>query len=97
MITSDSTFSWSVFQAVIAVWVLIYFCVWKGVNSSSNIVWLSVPVPIIFVLVMVIKGVTLPGAGTGLKMYLLGHNANGEPSNWGDKFGQISMWAEAAG
>lgn len=70
---------------------------WKGVNSSQYIVWFSVPIPILFVLVMVIKGLTLPGVSVGLKMYLLGYNAQGEPSNYGDKFGNISMWAEAAG
>jgi SNF family Na+-dependent transporter len=46
--------------------------VYKGVKSSSYIVWVTVPLPIIFIIVMIIKGASLEGAGEGVKQYLRG-------------------------
>jgi len=46
------------------------------------VVWLTVPVPIFFILVMVCKGLTLEGSDLGLRMYLFGHNENDEPPDW---------------
>jgi SNF family Na+-dependent transporter len=97
MITSHSVFSWQVFLACIAVWIIVYFCIWKGVNSSSYIVWVTVPLPCLFIMVMVVKGFTLPGMEVGVRMYLMGLNAQGEAPDWGQKLGQMDMWAEAMG
>jgi SNF family Na+-dependent transporter len=96
-IASQSAFSWKVFLATSTVWTIVYFCVWRGVNSSQNIVWVSVPLPFIFIIVMVIKGLTLPGSSIGLKMYLLGYSASGEPPNWAEQLSRVDMWAEAMG
>lgn len=97
MITSFSRFSWEAYFAALVVWVFVYFCVWKGVNSSSYIVWITVPVPVFFIIVMVIKGFTLPGADLGLKMYLLGYSHDGQPPDLIEKLSQVDMWAEATG
>lgn len=75
MVASHSVFSWQVFLSCVAVWVIVYFCVWKGVHSSSYIVWVTVPLPFLFICVMVVKGFTLQGSKLGVRMYLLGHNA----------------------
>jgi len=75
VIASSSTFSFTEYSATLDIWVIVYFCIWKGVNSSANIVWISVPGPVIFIIGMIIKGLTLPGKDLGLKMYLLGYNA----------------------
>ena len=93
----SSIFNWQVYLASLAIWLIVYFCVWKGVKSSSYIVWITVPAPFFFILVMVIKGFTLPGMGLGVRMYLLGHDVNDEPPNWGEKIGHMDMWAEAMG
>jgi SNF family Na+-dependent transporter len=62
-----SQFSAYAFIAVIVVWICIFAAIFKGVNSSSYIVWATVPLPVIFIIIMIIKGATLPGAGTGVK------------------------------
>ena len=67
-----SQFSVPAFFAVLVVWIFIYLAVFKGVGSSSYIVWVTVPIPIIFVIIFIIKGATLEGAGDGIKMYLQG-------------------------
>lgn len=63
----SSQFSVNAFIAVLIVWVVIFLAVFKGVNSSSYIVWATVPLPVIFIIIMIIKGATLPGAGNGIK------------------------------
>jgi len=51
-----TTFSGTAFAATLAVWIIIFFCVFKGVSSSSYIVWATVPIPVTFVLIMIING-----------------------------------------
>ena len=60
----------AVFIALLASWVLIYFCVWKGVKSVSKIVVWTVPIPIILLVVLFIRAVTLDGASVGIAAYL---------------------------
>ena len=97
MVISHSVFSWPVYLSAAIVWLMVYFSVWKGIGSSSYVVWITVPLPIFFILVMVAKGLTLEGSDLGLRMYLLGHNARDESPEWGQKLGQFDMWAEAVG
>ena len=52
------------------VWVMVFFTIMKGVKSSSYIVWVTVPMPIILIVVLLIRGATLPGANEGIAMYL---------------------------
>ena len=47
-----SYFAWEVFLGLIATWVATYFCVFKGVKSSSYVVWFTVPGPVLFVFIM---------------------------------------------
>lgn len=67
-----TSFSGYALLATFATWVIIFLCVFKGVKSSSYIVWATVPLPVAFVFVMIIKGATLPGAGEGIKRYFGG-------------------------
>jgi neurotransmitter:Na+ symporter, NSS family len=62
-----SQFSVAAFLAVLVVWVIIFATIFKGVGSSSYIVWVTVPLPVVFIIIMIIKGSTLEGAGEGIK------------------------------
>lgn len=69
----DSTvFSPAALGACIAVWVIIFLCVFKGVKSSSYIVWLTVPLPVIFVFIMIFNGASLDGSEDGIDRYFKG-------------------------
>lgn len=76
-------------------WVLVYLCVFKGVKSSSYVVWLTVPLPIILIFVLLIRGATLDGADQGIEIYLTGEHGTKikdvlERSDlWSDAIGQI--------
>lgn len=65
-------FSVYAFFAVLTVWLICFAAIFKGVKSSSYIVWVTVPLPVLFILIMVIKGATLEGAGDGVSQYLTG-------------------------
>ena len=62
--------NFSVLLALIAVWVSIYFIIYKGVKRVGKVVMLTVPLPIILLGILVIRGMTLPGAIEGVKYYL---------------------------
>ena len=47
----------------------------KGVKNSSYIVWVTVPLPLILIVVLLIRGATLEGAAKGIRMYLAGEDA----------------------
>ncbi len=61
---------WPVLIALIITWIMIYFCIWKGVRSVGKVVWLTVPLPIVLLFVLLIRGVTLPGFLQGWAYYL---------------------------
>jgi NSS family neurotransmitter:Na+ symporter len=62
--------NWIVFAALIAVWVLIYFCVWKGTKSVGRVVMITMPLPILLILVLAVRGMTLPGSLEGILFYI---------------------------
>ncbi|MEC7838676.1 MAG: sodium-dependent transporter [Chlamydiota bacterium] len=63
-------FSTSVLIALLASWVMVYFCVWKGVKSVSDVVTITMPLPIILLVVLLSRTLFLPGAMDGLTFYL---------------------------
>ncbi|MBN2541899.1 sodium-dependent transporter [bacterium] len=51
-------------------WILIYFIISKGVGRVGKVVMITVPLPVLLMVILVIRGVTLPGAIEGLSYYL---------------------------
>ena len=62
--------NWGIFAALIAVWVIIYFCVWKGTKSVGKVVMVTMPLPIILLIILLIRGITLPGSLEGILFYI---------------------------
>jgi len=54
-----------------ASYVLVYFAVWKGVESTGKIVYVTAPLPYVFLLILLIRALTLEGASEGLKFLFL--------------------------
>jgi len=69
-----SEFQTEVFLAQILVWVVCFICVFQGVKLSSKIVWITVPLPVFFVFIMVMNGFTLKNSDEGFRMYLKGYS-----------------------
>ncbi|XP_061639302.1 sodium- and chloride-dependent creatine transporter 1-like isoform X2 [Phyllopteryx taeniolatus] len=62
---------WEVLLCLLAVWVICYFCIWKGVKSTGKVVYFTATFPYVMLLVLLIRGLTLPGARQGVEFYLL--------------------------
>lgn len=79
-----------VLAATLAVWLLIYLCLFRGVKWISRVVLLTVPLPWIMLLVLTIRGLTLEGAIAGLEFYLEPRWAKLlDPDTWRFAFGQV--------
>ena len=55
---------------LVLTWVSIVGCIWKGPETVGKVVYATVLIPWIILIVLVIRGVTLDGAGIGLAYYL---------------------------
>ncbi|XP_020648737.3 sodium- and chloride-dependent creatine transporter 1 [Pogona vitticeps] len=62
--------NWEVTLCLITCWVLVYFCVWKGVKSTGKIVYFTATFPYVVLIILLIRGVMLPGAQDGIIYYL---------------------------
>ncbi|XP_071352338.1 sodium- and chloride-dependent GABA transporter 2-like isoform X1 [Trachinotus anak] len=77
---------WEVLLCLIAMWIICYFCIWKGVKSTGKVVYVTATFPYVMLLILLIRGLTLPGALQGVLFYLLP-----EPSRLTDP----QVWMEA--
>ena len=72
------------------VWLLIYLSLFKGVEALGKIVYFTVIIPWLIIVIMVIRGLTLPGAMEGLKFYLTPNfSVLLNPKVWLAAYGQI--------
>lgn len=97
VIADESVFGWEVYLATLAVWIIVYFIMWKGVNSSSYVVWVTVPLPVFFIFIMVMNGLTLENSDAGIRRYLKGEDEFGNAPDIGKKLAEPKMWAQACG
>ena len=51
-------------------WVLIWACVCQGVESLGKVAWFTAIFPYFVLAILLVRGLTLPGASTGLRFYL---------------------------
>ncbi|XP_075217892.1 serotonin transporter [Lycorma delicatula] len=61
---------WSLALCVLAVFLLVYFSLWKGVRSTGKAVWVTALAPYVVLFILLIRGVSLPGAAEGIRYYL---------------------------
>ncbi|XP_077075486.1 sodium- and chloride-dependent GABA transporter 2-like isoform X3 [Siphateles boraxobius] len=77
-------------SCLMLVWVVCYFCAWKGVKSTGKVVYVTATFPYVMLLVLLVRGVTLPGAVDGIIYYLKpNHTRLTDPQVWMDAGTQI--------
>uniref|UniRef100_A0A4W4HBN0 Transporter n=1 Tax=Electrophorus electricus TaxID=8005 RepID=A0A4W4HBN0_ELEEL len=69
---------------------ILYFSLWKGVKSSGKVVYITATMPYVVLLVLLVRGVTLPGAMNGIRAYLhIDLNKLNDPQVWIEAATQI--------
>ncbi|XP_018541258.1 solute carrier family 6 member 22, tandem duplicate 1 isoform X1 [Lates calcarifer] len=81
---------WELALCLLLSWVICYFCVWKGVKSTGKVVYFTATFPYVMLAVLLVRGLTLPGALDGIKFYLYPDPSRlTDPQVWMDAGTQI--------
>jgi len=63
-------FSWLVVLGLAVTWLTVFLIIHRGVHRVGRVVMLTVPLPVILIVVLLVRALTLPHAIDGLKFYL---------------------------
>lgn len=87
---SLGSFSPEIVLTLAGVWILMFLCIVRGVRTVSKVVFWTVPMPWVMLTILMVRGLTLDGAGEGLAYYL---NPDWSqllrPTTWRFAFGQV--------
>ncbi|XP_017790866.1 PREDICTED: sodium-dependent dopamine transporter-like [Habropoda laboriosa] len=61
---------WDIALCLLVVYIICYFSLWKGISTSGKVVWFTALFPYAVLLILLIRGVTLPGSFEGIRYYL---------------------------
>lgn len=78
---------WQLVLCLLAVFIIIYFALFKGVHSSGKVVWVTATAPYIILTILLLRGILLPGAREGVIYYI-------SPDI--SKLSDSQVWIEAA-
>ncbi|KAI1897147.1 hypothetical protein AGOR_G00080200 [Albula goreensis] len=81
---------WELALCLLLSWVVCFFCVWKGVKSTGKVVYFTATFPYVMLVVLLVRGLTLPGAADGIMFYLYPDPSRlTDPQVWMDAGTQI--------
>ncbi|GIY20631.1 sodium- and chloride-dependent glycine transporter 2 [Caerostris darwini] len=81
------SFQWPLVLTLIIAWILVFFCVMRGIKTSGKVVYITATFPYCVLLCLLVRGLTLPGAWNGISFYLY--------PQW-EKLLTFKVWGDAA-
>ncbi|XP_047474196.1 sodium-dependent noradrenaline transporter-like [Penaeus chinensis] len=82
-----SRIEWPVVIVTFVVFVFLFFCVFKGIKILGKVVWFTAIFPFVMLFILLIRGVTLPGATDGIYFYIYPEF---------NRLKEMKVWAAAA-
>ncbi len=83
-------FSWPIIIGLVLAWISIYYSIRNGVKSVSKIVKWTVPLPVILLVILAVRGLTLNGGIEGINYYLKpDFSVLKDYKVWASAYGQI--------
>ncbi|KAJ8257281.1 hypothetical protein GJAV_G00183920 [Gymnothorax javanicus] len=64
------TIRWELALCLLLSWIISFFCLWKGIQSIGKVVYFTATFPYVMLTVLLVRGLTLPGAIDGVIFYL---------------------------
>ncbi|XP_072017386.1 sodium- and chloride-dependent neutral and basic amino acid transporter B(0+)-like [Amphiura filiformis] len=61
---------WELALCLLLAWIIIFLCLFKGIKSSGKVVYFTATFPYLVLIVLLIRGVTLPGYFKGIQFYI---------------------------
>ncbi|WAR03537.1 SC6A4-like protein [Mya arenaria] len=61
---------WDLCLCLLGVMTVVYLALWKGIKSSGKAVWITATAPYVILLILLVRGATLPGARQGIIYYV---------------------------
>ncbi|KAF1378862.1 hypothetical protein PFLUV_G00194910 [Perca fluviatilis] len=78
---------WELLLLLFLAWILIYFCIFKGVKSTGKVVYFTALFPYVILIALLINNAQLPGALDGITFFIV--------PEWG-KLLSVEVWVNAA-
>ncbi|MFH1038400.1 MAG: sodium-dependent transporter [PVC group bacterium] len=81
---------WPLVAGLAVTWASVYIILCRGVRRVGKVVMLTVPLPVVVLAILAVRGLTLPGASDGIIYYLTPNFAAlKDPATWLAAYGQI--------
>ncbi|XP_078395744.1 sodium- and chloride-dependent transporter XTRP3A isoform X2 [Cetorhinus maximus] len=89
-INDSGSLHWGMILCLILSWLIVYLCIIKGTESTGKVVYVTACFPYVVLIIFLIRGVTLHGAGNGL-VYMFTPKVEQlmDPKSWIDAATQI--------